>query len=293
MGGLAGCSASPPAGRPVVSFGADKIVVTDPVDRARVQMTMGQFGSAIELLQSALHREPQSGRIFNLLAVAYDKIGRADLADRYFAESLQTEADATVTLNNWGYSKLLRGDRAGALDLFQQAAAKTPDNPVVQANLALVQGDATQSGTGMAVVAGLETPVAPAAHTDTAPGWPARSHIQVLTAKPSVIRQAAGVQLLVTTELAELDSRAARALSASGGAASDPLALQTYASAPAFRDMAPDSQASEESQMAELPQDTPGIVAPVEETKPADHAIIAGLPARSLDPASAGDGAFR
>src|SRR5262245_43786037 len=76
-GGLAGCSASLPPGRPIVSFGGDAVDVTDPVDQARVQLTMGQFGLAINSLQSALHREPQSGRILNLLAVAYDKIGRS------------------------------------------------------------------------------------------------------------------------------------------------------------------------------------------------------------------------
>jgi hypothetical protein len=192
---LAGCSSSLPAGRPIVSFGGDAVDVTDPVDRARVQLTMGQFGLAVEALQSALHREPQSGRILNLLAVAYDKIGRSDLADRYFAESLEIDPHAAVTLNNWGYSKLLRGDRAAALDLFQQAAAKTPDNPVILANLALAQRTAGGAGTDVAMA-----PESPAAAVDEVANAAPIAHgpIQILTATPCVVRQASGVQLLVT-----------------------------------------------------------------------------------------------
>jgi hypothetical protein len=224
---LAGCSSSLPAGRPIVSFGGDTVDVTDPVDRARVQLTMGQFGLAVETLQSALHREPQSGRILNLLAVAYDKIGRSDLADRYFAESLEIDPHAAVTLNNWGYSKLLRGDRAAALDLFQQAAAKTPDNPVILANLALAQGTAGGTGTGVATAP--ESPAAPA--YEVANAMPAaHGPIQILTATPCVVRQASGVQLLVTLQPVAEGSDGKWAAGASGAvpaAPTNPMAQET------------------------------------------------------------------
>jgi hypothetical protein len=261
---LAGCSSSLPAGRPIVSFGGDTVDVTDPVDRARVQLTMGQFGLAVETLQSALHREPQSGRILNLLAVAYDKIGRPDLADRYFAESLQIDPHAAVTLNNWGYSKLLRGDRAAALDLFQQAAAKTPDDPVVLANLALAQGTAGGTGTGVAMAPENQAAVV----DEVANATPAaRGPVQILTATPCVVRQASGVQLLVTLQPVGEGSNGTWAAGASGAVPAGPrnlMAQRAGPDAPAMHESMLASFSPTESDLMNVPFVPAGPVFPTD-----------------------------
>jgi hypothetical protein len=302
VGSLAGCSQPMSAGRPIVSFGGDAVDVTDPVDQARVQLTMGQFGLAVDTLQTALHREPQSGRILNLLAVAYDKIGRSDLADRYFAESLQIDPKASVTLNNWGYSKLLRGDRTAALDMFQRAAAENPDNPVVLANLALAQGRAggTDAGTGVAMA--VESPAAPVdAFANAAPTNPVRGHVQILTATPSVVRQASGVQLLLTLQTVgqSPDSQSESGPSGNALAAStDRLAEQAYVSAPALGEATLASSTSAHPDLAGLPFApassafrTDGIALAVIETRPEGDGPSIRLVSRHVSAVSSDSGA--
>jgi tetratricopeptide (TPR) repeat protein len=260
------------ASRPIVSFGGDAVDVTDPVDQARVQLTLGQFGLAVDNLQSALHREPQSGRILNLLAVAYDKLGRSDLADRYFAESLQIDPKASVTLNNWGYSKLLRGDRAAALDMFQRAAAQNPDNPVVLANLALIEGTGSAAGGGAEAAAVQDSPAPFDAPANAPADAPARGHIQVLTATPSVFRQASGVQLLVTLEPVAPDSKAGLEPGGPGDlltAQTDLPAQQTYLSAPTMRETAQASLAPADPDPSDL------LFAPAGPALPTDGIALA------------------
>ena len=300
VGSLAGCSQPMSAGRPIVSFGGDAVDVTDPVDQARVQLTMGQFGLAVDTLQTALHLEPQSGRILNLLAVAYDKIGRSDLADRYFAESLQIDPKGSVTLNNWGYSKLLRGDQAAALDMFQRAAAQNPDNPVVLANLALAQG--TGGGTDAGVAMALESPAASVDEVaDAAPTNPARGHVQILTATPCVVRQASGVQLLLTLQTVGQSPDSQSESGPSGNAltaSTDRLAEQAYVSAPAMREATLASSTPAHPDLAGLPFApassafrTDGIALAMTETRPEGDGPSIRLVSRHLSAFSSDSGA--
>jgi len=81
--------------------------------------------------------DPKSIRALNGLAASYDKLGRFDLAERYYSNALALDPDSPVTLNNAGYSQLLQGNLEKALKLFELAAGNDPDNPMIAANTEL------------------------------------------------------------------------------------------------------------------------------------------------------------
>lgn len=124
--------------------------ITDGVD----PLTMGKrhfanrnFGLAIEAFEEARHLAPQSVNVLNALAVAYEEIGRSDLADSYFLEALDIDPSSAQTYNNWAMVHLGRGNSAKAAQLLAEAARLAPGDPMVVGNIARVdatnQGDAT------------------------------------------------------------------------------------------------------------------------------------------------------
>jgi Flp pilus assembly protein TadD len=72
------------------------------------------------------------------LAVAYDRIGRFDLADRTYAYAIRLVGETTEILNNQGYSYMLRGDLVNARKKFLKAYAREPNNPTIANNLQLL-----------------------------------------------------------------------------------------------------------------------------------------------------------
>ena len=111
-------------------------------------------------------RDSQSVRALNGLAASYDKLGRFDLAERYYASALDIDPESPVTLNNLGYSQLLQGKLEEALKIFELAARHGPNNPLIAANTELAVNmmgyDTRRSpdGDGIAVVelAAVQTP---------------------------------------------------------------------------------------------------------------------------------------
>lgn len=60
-------------------------------EEGRQLLAAGQTGSAVEAFQRALAAGEPAGAASNGLAVAYARIGRADLAERYFVQALHAE----------------------------------------------------------------------------------------------------------------------------------------------------------------------------------------------------------
>src|SRR5262245_23905324 len=71
-------------------------------------------GRAVEAFQEALKVDPDSVAALNGLAVAYDRLGRADVAQRYLDRALALDQDSPVTLNNLAYLNLVQGNTAVA-----------------------------------------------------------------------------------------------------------------------------------------------------------------------------------
>jgi len=174
--------------RGMIAMDGTRIGVDDPIENGRALLLTGQYGLAVTQLSHVVNDQPQSVRALNLLAEAYGRLHRFDLADRYHAEALALDPSSVVTLNNWGYSYLVRGDKARAVGLLERAAAIKGDQPVVAANLQLAIGPIADT---KAVHASL--PVA-ADIGDVL----ISDHVTMVRRNGKLVRLAPGVQLLVT-----------------------------------------------------------------------------------------------
>jgi tetratricopeptide (TPR) repeat protein len=187
---LGGCSGMWEGSRPVIAMDGSRMDVQDPVSNGRALLVTGQYGLAIDALSRVLHDDPANVRALTLMAEAYDRLHRYDLADRYHADALEIDPNAVAALNNWGFSLLVRGDKARAVALLRRAEAVKGDQPVVLANLRLAGEDATASSA--APIAG---PPAGDGETDISLG----EHVTLVRRTGVLVRMAPGVQLLLTT----------------------------------------------------------------------------------------------
>jgi tetratricopeptide (TPR) repeat protein len=186
---LAGCAGAAGGVRPVIAMDGQSMNVHDPVENGRALLVTGQYGLAIDALSRVLHDDPNNPRTLTLLAEAYDRLHRYDLADRYHGEALRVDPNFVAALNNWGFSYLVRGDKARAVGLLERAAAVKQDHPVVAANLRLAAGSAT--------AASQHTPsVLPVA--EATGDIQVSEHVVAVRRTGKLVRLAPGVQLLVT-----------------------------------------------------------------------------------------------
>lgn len=129
-------------------------------DIGKAHLAAGRLGLAANSLQAARAANPASLEILNALAAAYDRLGRFDLADRYYGEALAIDGRDLQTLNNFGYSQLMRGNLKRAALLFAMAKSLDPTDPIVAANLALAE--AKVAATGSAADVAHDAPGGPA-----------------------------------------------------------------------------------------------------------------------------------
>lgn len=186
---LGGCAIGGDGARPVLGMDGQQIDVSDPVERGRAQILTGQYGLAIDGLTTVVTRDPRNARAKTLLAVAFGQLKRFDLADRYHAEALEIDPNSVAALNNWGYSYLVRGDRARATGLLERAVAAGDDRPIVVANLALARGvDPTPP----------QLPTQAAIGEDQPRDLRVTQHVTLVRPAGRLMRVAPGVQLLLT-----------------------------------------------------------------------------------------------
>ena len=187
---LGGCSGMWEGSRPVIAMDGNRMDVHDPVGNGRALLVTGQYGLAIDALSRVLHDDPGNVRALNLMAEAYDRLHRYDLADRYHAEALEIDPNSVAALNNWGFSLLVRGDKVRAIELLRRAEAVNGDQPVVMANLRLAGEDAAASA-----AAPIASPPAGDGATEVSLG----EHVILVRKTVVLVRMAPGVQLLLTT----------------------------------------------------------------------------------------------
>jgi tetratricopeptide (TPR) repeat protein len=116
----------------------------DPLMLGKRHFANRNFGLAIEEFEQARVLAPQSVNVLNALAVAYEEIGRSDIADSYFLEALDVDPSSAQTYNNWAMVHLGRGNKEKAAQLLAEAARLSPGDPMVAGNIARV--DATNQG---------------------------------------------------------------------------------------------------------------------------------------------------
>jgi tetratricopeptide (TPR) repeat protein len=104
--------------------------------RATIRMERGELESAINDLRQALNDQPRATDVMLLLALAYERNGAIELAEKQYAEATRASGfDARLGLN---YAAFLqrRGSAARADDILTELAGRWPNNIQVLAALA-------------------------------------------------------------------------------------------------------------------------------------------------------------
>jgi tetratricopeptide (TPR) repeat protein len=107
--------------------------------RAAIRLERGQVDPAIADLRQALNDQPRATNIMQALAIAYERNGSIDLADKQYAEAMRASGfDARVGLSYVNFLRR-RGNANRAEDILNDLAARWPNNVGVLALLANVK----------------------------------------------------------------------------------------------------------------------------------------------------------
>jgi len=131
-----------PSGEPVAPLAKPGLLGDDPNDDLQLgkkYFRSGNFGLAEKSFRSAVTKRPRDAEAWVGLAASYDRLRRFDLADRAYGEAIRIAGPTAEILNNQGFSYMMRGDYARAHKKLQEAQAKDPSNPYVQANMRLLE----------------------------------------------------------------------------------------------------------------------------------------------------------
>ena len=90
-------------------------------EQGKQYLRSGNFGLAIGAFQAELVRSPNFVPALNGLAIAYDRLGRSDVAKQYLDKALALDPKSVATLNNLAYLNLTRGETTAALAYARQA----------------------------------------------------------------------------------------------------------------------------------------------------------------------------
>src|SRR5262245_1584657 len=120
--------------------------------RASLRMDRGELDAAVNDLRQALNDQPRSSELMMLLAVAYERGGKIELADKQFADATKaSNFDAAIGLGYVGFLQR-RGSSARAEDVLTELAGRQPNDIRVLAALANVRL-ARQNWTGAQEIA--------------------------------------------------------------------------------------------------------------------------------------------
>ncbi|MGH6835559.1 MAG: tetratricopeptide repeat protein [Methylocella sp.] len=104
----------------------------------RADLMRGNYGLAEQHYRRAVEATRQNGSAWIGLAASYDRLARFDLADLAYRRAIRLEGETYVILNNWGYSRLLRGDIRTARRLLERARLLAPGDLTIANNIAVM-----------------------------------------------------------------------------------------------------------------------------------------------------------
>ena len=132
---LASCSVGPQfrAGLPTVRSVPvlAGLAPAESLARARTYLASRQYGLAIELFRAAGKDQALELDSLNGLAIAYDAIGRADLAQRYFEKALALRGDDPRTRRNLAAFYDASGQPQKRAALLADAVPQAPTEPAL------------------------------------------------------------------------------------------------------------------------------------------------------------------
>ncbi len=120
--------------------------------RAAIKIEQGQFDSAIVDLREALNDQPKSPDLLLLMAAAYERGGKNELADRQFADALRVSGQNTNVAMRYVAFLQRRGDAARAEDILNEVLAQNPRDTQLLTALAQIRL-ARQNWSGVLAVA--------------------------------------------------------------------------------------------------------------------------------------------
>lgn len=113
--------------------------VGDRVSLAEALMRTGEWDAAEEAL-GAVPEGHRTARRHRLEAMLADTDGAWARADEHYEVAVRLSPEPAGVLNNWGFSKLTRGDEAAAERLFERALEADPTLFTAKNNLAMARG---------------------------------------------------------------------------------------------------------------------------------------------------------
>lgn len=138
-------SAAVPLGEPTPEGNLLGANPADDLATGKAYFRAANYGMAEKYFRRAVERHPTDAEAWLDLAASYDHLKRFDLADRAYGQAIRLAGDKIEILNNQGYSYMLRGDNARALQKLNEARRRDPGNRYVLSNLQLLQESAARS----------------------------------------------------------------------------------------------------------------------------------------------------
>ena len=111
----------------------------DRVDHAETLIRAGDWAAAEETL-AAVPPSLETAQRFRLEAMIADGNADWERADGFYERAARLTPEPAGILNNWGFSKLTRGDEDGAERLFVRALEDDPSLFTAKNNLVLARG---------------------------------------------------------------------------------------------------------------------------------------------------------
>lgn len=107
--------------------------------RATIAIEQGNFDSAIADLREALNDQPKSVQLLLLMAAAYERSGKNELAERQYADALKASgSNPDVALRYVAFLER-RADTAHAEKILTEVAGRNPRNIQILASLAQIR----------------------------------------------------------------------------------------------------------------------------------------------------------
>ncbi len=107
--------------------------------RAALSIDKGQFDSAISDLREALNDQPKSVELLSLMAVAYERSGKGELADRQYADALKSSNFNPDIVLRYVTFLQRKGDATRAEEILTEAANRNSTNLQIWSSLGQVR----------------------------------------------------------------------------------------------------------------------------------------------------------
>ena len=134
------------------------VIVEEGVDayaEAKRRLQAGELENALAAFRQAAAEHPDSADALDGLGVAWDQLGRPDLARAYYEAALSKAPESASIQNNLGYSYLIAGQLDLARAMLTRASLANDPRPASAARRTLALMDAARPA---------PTPVVPILH---------------------------------------------------------------------------------------------------------------------------------